>query len=76
MKFFALTLALVAMPFVAAEPIPADVAGSSERPVVRNVLVFPKRALPSCCSTGFGGNCDCGDCPILQCANGGRGCKC
>ncbi|KAK2030645.1 hypothetical protein LX32DRAFT_638040 [Colletotrichum zoysiae] len=68
MKFLTITLALVAMPFVAAEPIPVDVAGRSEQPVVRNVLIFPREPLPPCCSNGFAGNCDCGNCPILQCA--------
>ncbi|OHW93736.1 hypothetical protein CSPAE12_07461 [Colletotrichum incanum] len=69
MQLFTLTLALVAVPFVMAEPIPADM-GANEPLVVRNILMHPRQNLPSCCSVKFRGNCDCGNCPILTCAVG------
>ncbi|KAK1974958.1 hypothetical protein LZ30DRAFT_639462 [Colletotrichum cereale] len=75
MRLLTFTLALVATPFVRAEPIPA-VAGANAGLVVRNVLIHPRQNLPSCCSVGFRQNCDCGNCPILTCANGGKGCQC
>ncbi|GJC98589.1 hypothetical protein CH63R_08807 [Colletotrichum higginsianum IMI 349063] len=77
MRFFTLALALVAVPLAMAEPIPADAGWDTEPALVaRNVLLHPRDNLPTCCSTGFKASCDCGSCPILQCAYGGKGCKC
>ncbi|TQN63793.1 hypothetical protein CSHISOI_11625, partial [Colletotrichum shisoi] len=70
MRFFTLALALVAMPLAMAEPIPGNVGWDTEPALLaRNVLLHPRDdKLPSCCSTGFKASCDCGSCPVLQCA--------
>ncbi|TLD08610.1 uncharacterized protein PgNI_07377 [Pyricularia grisea] len=68
MQFFTLAITLLSMQFAAAEPIPADAGLAAEPLVVRNILMHPRAALVSCCSNGFSGNCDCGSCPIEQCA--------
>ncbi|KAH9219602.1 hypothetical protein DL95DRAFT_404746 [Leptodontidium sp. 2 PMI_412] len=68
MRFFALAMALVAMPLAMAEPIPAVVGVNAEPALVgRSVLLHPRQDLPPCCSVGFSRSCDCGSCPILTC---------
>ncbi|OLN88205.1 hypothetical protein CCHL11_00280 [Colletotrichum chlorophyti] len=78
MRFFILSVVMAIAPFAVAEPIPADFSASpNDIFEVRNMLVNPlKDATPSCCSTHFVAPCDCGSCPILQCAYGGKQCKC
>lgn len=68
-----LAIALAAMPFTMAEPIPAAaVAPVNAEPALelvgRSVLLHPRQQLPSCCSVGFSVSCDCGSCPILTCS--------
>ncbi|TLS26671.1 hypothetical protein PpBr36_05459 [Pyricularia pennisetigena] len=68
MQFSTLIFTLVTLGFATAEPIPADVGLGSEPLVVRNILMHPRAEMVSCCVANFKGNCDCGSCPITQCA--------
>ncbi|TLD18124.1 hypothetical protein PspLS_10523 [Pyricularia sp. CBS 133598] len=69
MQFLALIVTLATMRFATAEPAPADMGSFAAQPlVVRNMLMHPRAAVVSCCDNKFSGNCDCGDCPIAECA--------
>ncbi|TDZ31680.1 hypothetical protein C8035_v001426 [Colletotrichum spinosum] len=78
MQFSIISVVLAAAAFAVAEPVPVSFgAVAQHQSQVRNVLLETRQNLPSCCSTNFVAPCDCGNCPVLQCAyTGKRNCKC